>query len=84
MILQKLQMISALIFLKVEFNFENESLKHKLNCTMRNDMFEVSYRFTPQIVLSCVCRLGLTVCLKTNSKLNCNSISALSLNTPVS
>jgi hypothetical protein len=27
---------------EVEFNFENESLKHKLNNTMRKNMFEVS------------------------------------------
>jgi hypothetical protein len=26
----------------VEFNFENESLKHKLDSTMRTNMFEVS------------------------------------------
>ena len=26
----------------VEFNFENESLKHKLDNTMRTNMFEVS------------------------------------------
>ena len=28
---------------EIEFNFENESLKHKLNNTMRKNMFEVSY-----------------------------------------
>ena len=27
---------------EVEFNFENESLKHKLENTMRKNMFEVS------------------------------------------
>lgn len=27
---------------EVEFNFENESLKHKLGNTMRKNMFEVS------------------------------------------
>jgi len=27
---------------EVEFNFENESLKHKLSNTMRKNMFEVS------------------------------------------
>ena len=27
---------------EIEFNFENESLKHKLNNTMRKNMFEVS------------------------------------------
>ena len=27
---------------EVEFNFENESLKHKLNNTMRKNMMEVS------------------------------------------
>lgn len=27
---------------EVEFNFENESLRHKLNNTMRKNMFEVS------------------------------------------
>ena len=27
---------------EVEFNFENESLKHKLDNTMRKDMLEVS------------------------------------------
>jgi len=28
---------------EIEFNFENESLKHKLNNTMRKNMFEVIY-----------------------------------------
>ena len=28
---------------EIEFNFENESLKHKLNNTMRKNMFEVSF-----------------------------------------
>lgn len=28
---------------EVEFNFENESLKHKLSNTMRSNMFEVSF-----------------------------------------
>ena len=27
---------------EIEFNFENESLKHKLTNTMRKNMFEVS------------------------------------------
>lgn len=27
----------------VEFNFENESLKHKLDSTMRTNMFEVTF-----------------------------------------
>jgi hypothetical protein len=31
---------------EVEFNFENESLKHKLNNSMRKNMFEVSNHFT--------------------------------------
>ena len=26
----------------IEFNFENESLKHRLDSTMREDMFQVS------------------------------------------
>lgn len=26
----------------VEFNFENESLKHRIDSTMRQDMFQVS------------------------------------------
>jgi hypothetical protein len=30
---------------EVEFNFENESLKHKYGSTMRKNMFEVSCRF---------------------------------------
>ena len=29
---------------EVEFNFENESLKHKLGSSMRINMFEVSYK----------------------------------------
>ena len=28
----------------IEFNFENESLKHRLDSTMREDMFQVSQR----------------------------------------
>ena len=27
---------------QIEFNFENESLRHKLDSTMRSDMFQVS------------------------------------------
>ena len=27
----------------IEFNFENESLKHRIDSTMRQDMFQVSY-----------------------------------------
>jgi hypothetical protein len=30
----------------IEFNFENESLKHKVESTMREDMFQVSYQPT--------------------------------------
>jgi hypothetical protein len=37
---------------EVEFNFENESLKHKLNNTMRKNMFEVSNLFLVLIKLS--------------------------------
>lgn len=48
---------------EVEFNFENESLKHKLNNTMRKNMFEVSYLLTPRIVY---CSNGSTVFWKTN------------------
>lgn len=62
---------------EIEFNFENESLKHKLNNTMRKNMFEVSFHLLYDI------SNGLIECLKTNSKLNCNFILALSLNTHV-
>ena len=27
----------------IEFNFENESLKHRIDSTMRQDMFQVSH-----------------------------------------
>ena len=30
--------------LEVEFNFENESLKHRVGNTMRGNMYEVSFR----------------------------------------
>ena len=35
---------------EIEFNFENESLKHKLDNTMRTNMIEVSafLRLTPE------------------------------------
>lgn len=45
----------------IEFNFENESLKHKLDNTMRTNMFEVYLLIT---FLS----LGSTECWKTSSK----------------
>jgi hypothetical protein len=37
---------------EVEFNFENESLKHKLNNTMRKNMFEVSNPIIVLIIVS--------------------------------
>ena len=47
---------------EVEFNFENESLKHKLNNTMRKNMFEVSNLKISNRSHS----NGSTECLKTN------------------
>ena len=45
---------------EVEFNFENESLKHKLSNTMRKNMFEVS---APTVTGD---SNGSTECWKTN------------------
>ena len=35
----------------IEFNFENESLKHKLDNTMRTNMFEVSLSLVLPLIL---------------------------------
>lgn len=35
---------------EIEFSFENESLKHKLDNTMRTNMFQVGISETPYLV----------------------------------
>ena len=75
---------------EIEFSFENESLKHKLDNTMRTNMFQVgSERFglaVTNIINSDLCSLfvsrGLTEYWRISTKLNNNFIWELNLNTP--
>jgi len=52
----------------VEFNFENESLRHQLDNTMRTNMFEASYQ---QLNLF---RNGSIACWKTSLRLRVSFI----------
>ena len=71
----------------IEFNFENESLKHRMDSTMREDMFQVSQRtFIPaksHYLYFDQFRVGLTASLRTSTRSSNSCIWAPSLNTLV-
>lgn len=70
----------------VEFNFENESLKHRLDSTMREAKFQVSQRtyysfFRSDFFVLGLHRAGSTASLRTSSRSSSSSIWALSSST---
>ena len=64
----------------VEFNFENESLRHQIDNTMRTNMFEVG---SNTLTLPVSYRNGSIESLKTNLRLRVCCILVLNLNTLV-
>ena len=72
----------------IEFNFENESLKHRLDSTMREAKFQVS-KMLDFLFKKCnlgailSLRAGLTAFLRTSTRLSSFCISVLSSNTRV-